>query len=299
MDSKRILLVATFRLTDVNHTGKFIKAWKSDPSVKVLVLIESSEWASYPEDARLLLGLVDKVKTYTASRSNRLQASTKKSPYLTDVFQAMHEYSGYNYYAYVNADIEISPMHGCCDMEQSIKKLITKRAILFARRHDYLSNKRLAKPYDKGFDFFAMSSEALSLLTIPIKSREFQIGQVGWDYMLPLCIPKQMVVFTNEIPLYHKCHPTGSSEDWGRAMASFLPYIHKTWLYGKPIQKTIVYLCCMMLKIRDADSIPFIKNIWASEILVYLASRTSFYLALKDLLQSERKESAFAQVSSQ
>ena len=263
------LTATTFPLESLNLYLSNLLEWKTI-SRTVLVLISSPDASSNHHLLELLQQHGFYVYVYD-------QPSTYKTPSLNDIILAFRQYPSHNYYSFVNADIEIIP-------ESLLPALLlfqSPKHVLFASRQDY-SSLQYPKTYASGFDYFSIPSSLLPYFTLPSLHRFF-IGQVGWDYYLPLSLPKHLVQFTYSLPLYHLIHPTGSYSSWEQSILDIFPDVHYSWLVSQNYSRRIISNLCELLY---KTCIPLVHMSPLLQAPInYLLARTIFYGCLQSLFQ--------------
>ena len=278
MDPKELVILTTFRLSDTRQALYNLKRWKSEAGVSTCALIEEKDYISNPADIELLKNGADILIPYKAHiDSVASRQYGKRSPRIIDILETMKGLKGFKYYAYANADIELRVNKRGMDLCRKIDELSSGRRIIFAHRRDYSSEAEGFAYYMQGLDFFVFPNKALEEIEFSQGIYSCQIGQVGWDYMLPLCMPASQVLTTCRLPIYHEIHPTGSTADWSEAIMNLLPHIHPTWTNEKPIMKIVLRISGRLnSSLENRKSIPP-TNDWCKRAMYYFWSRVLFY----------------------
>ena len=286
----RLLLATTFRLTDLEKSTYYLKKWKEQDNLHIVALILGSEVESNPTAARLLGRFVDKVIAYENDETGKhYKATTKTSPNIKTVLEILSAEEGYDYYGFANADIEADYGHIPTGFSESIHKLSQGALAVFAHRRDYSSDKNTYKVYTKGFDLFMLPAGLIKNASLCPGLKFFQIGQVGWDYMLPLSLREQDVATTSLLPIFHKEHKTGSNSDWSQAIITCITYIDPTWTYHKPIKRLVLKITSRLIKPPSSN-----KNfnaMWKrlKQPLYYVTSRVIYYGIIEKLFLKQKQ----------
>ena len=289
MDAKGILIVTTFRLSDISQVSSSLNKWNSEKSASMCALIEEAEYLSNPSKIEQLKDIIDIIVPYRLEVDNGIDAGfSKKSPRITDVLEAMKRLKGFRYYAFTNADIEWHGQHEKADPYKIIDELSNGQKAIFAHRRDYSSDPRDFKCYMQGLDFFALPNRVLDTIGFSQELSFFQIGQVGWDYALPLSLPSSQVSITRILPIYHKTHATGSNTDWSEAIVNTMPFIHPTWTRNNPIMKFALHTTNLLVaRLGKARSTRSGKERLKNTVY-YFASRILFYGFIKKAILRDK-----------
>lgn len=282
----KVLLATTFRLEEIRSITGFLQKWRADRNISLMALVDSSEYCSKREARELLTSLVDHIVLYRSIDNNILGNLGKKNPpSLLDVIEALRRKSAdYDYVGYVNSDIQLLMHNRDHSLSEEIHKFSSGIKAVFAHRKDYSSDHRVFSNYMQGLDLFMFPSQLIRTIRLSPALRLFRIGQVGWDYMLPLSLPKQHVTTTCALPLYHKTHKTGSNADWSRAILSFLPYIDPSWTSSKPFERAVlVFVGFLQRMFKGLPPSQRIK-VYLNDSFDYLGSRIVFYMVIERIL---------------
>ena len=284
--TQKILLVTTFRLKDIESHSRCLQSWSKNPQVELLALVEDADLTSNGEQIKELKHKVDIVCKYKCTGETDSARSPKKSPSISTIFETIRLFKGYEYYAYTNADIELAPTIESFTLSKAIRKITGDKKIAFGKRRDYSETKSEYETYQSGLDFFCLHYSILPDLKLDSRAGTFQIGQVGWDYILPLSFPKEFIRFTSSLPIYHRRHATGSSADWSFAIASLVLSIDNSWLEKNSLEKHIINvsrLIARSIESRQRQNGRGKLSITAT----YLMSRFAFYLAIQRILVAD------------
>ena len=250
------------------------------------MLIEETDYMSNHADIGLLKNGADILIPYRVHiDSEARRPYGKRSPRIINILETMKGLKGFKYYAYANADIELRANQRRIDLCRKIDELSSGSRIIFAHRRDYSSDAEGFTFYMQGLDFFVFPNKTLEELEFSQGLYLCQIGQVGWDYMLPLCMPAPQVLTTCRLPLYHETHPTGSNADWSEAIMNILPHIHSTWTNERPIMKVVLRIANRLSSsLEKRKSTP--TNDWYKRAMYYFWSRVLFYGFIQRLFSS-------------
>lgn len=267
------LTVSTLALSSVSTLINNLQQWKSI-SRTVVVLVSTLDASS---NRHLLAPLTQNAIDVQLYQPTPLF----KTPSLYHIISVFHAYPNHQFYSFVNADIEINPSA----LSDSLSLAQTRHRVLFASRQDY-SHSQEPTTYYQGFDYFSIPSRLLCHFTQP-SLHKFYIGQVGWDYYLPLSLPKPIVQFSYNLPIYHSIHPTGSHASWADAIVAIFPEIHYSWLNSQSYcRRTATNICRRLLPLSLR------LTIWLPALRTptnYLLARIIFYVLLNPLLRKNRK----------
>lgn len=207
-----------------------------------------------------------------------------KTPSLQQVASVFHHSNNSQYLAFFNADISYQPLYqpSLFPSPGIIPSLFSDLHVLFAHRHDYRDQAVLGHhPYLDGFDYFSLTRSSLPLL-FGI-SPDFSIGQVGWDYYLPLSIPRNRVATVSTLPLFHKIHPTSSTSSWDSSMLSLFPLIHLSWIQSRPYPFRVFFF---LVRACLSPRLPYLNKVSNLFPFRYLLSRICCYCFIKPMLAS-------------
>lgn len=267
------LTVTTLALSSVPTLIDNLQQWKTI-SRTVVALVSTLDARSNPDLlATLTLNAID-IQLYQPTQ-------LFKTPSLHQVISVFHSYPKHLFYSFVNADIEINPLL----LSDSLSLVQSSHHILFASRQDY-SHTQEPTTYYQGFDYFLIPSCLLCHFT-QSSLHKFYIGQVGWDYYLPLSLPKPIVQFSYNLPIYHSLHPSGSHASWADAIVAIYPEIHHSWFTSQRYYRRTVTAICSLLfffSLRLTFWLPSLRT-----PTNYLLSRIIFYGLLNPLLRKNTK----------
>lgn len=281
---RRMLLVTTFRLCDIDRFSCTLGRWRKQAGVTVAALIDNDELDSKTREVERLNELVDIVTTYELNKKDESRrASGKNSPGVLDIIESMKKQKGYDYYTYVNADIELLTNLKRFNICEAIHEISNSKRVVFSHRRDYVLVPEIYHDYLQGLDLFSVPNSVLKKMILPKEIEFFRIGQVGWDYMLPLCLPKRQVAITNSLPIYHKVHRTGSNANWDLAISYCVSNMHRSWTDKKPIRRLIIKIAsCFMHSTRDQSDSSRSSSL-AARVSTHLITRIVFYAVLSHL----------------
>ena len=189
-------------------------------------------------------------------------------------------------YLYFNSDLEFDA-NSWGSTEAVLEKISHNKLITFFCRYDYHeANPDASRVYVSGFDVFIIPASMLD--SVGDKSLGlFSIGNVGWDYFLPLSIKQDRVQLAYGLPVRHMMHPTGSSKDWGDMIFKLLPEIDESWINLLPRKRGILLRLCIYIARMDKGVDRSSKDLMAKTVS-YMISRCSYYLCLRPLLKPTR-----------
>lgn len=278
-----VLIITTFKASYIELISHCLRSWKSNPYIDLLALLEEEDWRDSVSYRELITDCVTMISTYRLSGSEIDENTRKRSPSLFTVFNSLKAYRGYSYYGFVNSDIELDASDDFLHKVSSASE--HSNLVLYPRRDygNYLVNSRL---YRLGFDFFVAPAALVYSLDIPPALKGFRVGEVGWDYILPLSMPKSRIRFSDNLYLYHRLHPSGSTEMWDSAIITCLFNIHATWVSAVPYSLLIaslklLYRCSISLE----EWLPV--RLHLKGLISYLISRCLLRLFIKPVLLSE------------
>ena len=268
-------------LNNWNRYEKSLLSWASLPICKTFILCSESEISAYNS-------LVSELRQrnifcIAAHPKPQLSANRSTKPSFADIFKAIQSTSTPNTTSiFVNADITYNSRLPVL-IEYYISLASTLRKAIFFNRWDFLysANANL-KPYTSGFDLIILPAISLSLVPNSVL-HSFCIGQVGWDYALPLSLPHHHVARSCSLPIVHRVHPTTSSASWSQAMSTLLLSIHYTHIRGNYYYSTVHSLLLILYRLFQ---LPCLRRLHLfQEGLTWLHSRLSFYLLITHLLR--------------
>ena len=255
--------------------------WKQYDGFELRLLVERKESWIYIDEVKMLVEGGVKVIVYDALEDRNSQLLRKRTPSLRDVWNAFQaEGSKESIYCFVNADIRPKFSRDGKELD-IIRFAYENKIILAANRQDYTVSRQSSRVYSKGFDFFSIPGVMLDRYAgLPLE--KYRIGQVGWDYALPLMVKRHELFRVSSMGLYHRLHPTGSEEDWGESICRLVSDVDSSWIgsisaigrtifrIGKCIQKARVSICPRAVQ----------------EFLRYSASRMVYYGAIRAMLRN-------------
>ena len=289
--NNKLLLITTFRTKDLDRYSRCIQSWSNQPQVDVAALIEEDELASNDERTKELRKQITRIITYKNNETHPDASGAKKSPNLSAVFDAIALSEGYEYYAYANADIELAAASSDFNIVKAIADIIPAKGIAFAQRRDYSQSQSDYKTYNRGYDFFALHHSTIKTAKLSPSAGNLQIGQVGWDYALPLSFPKKLVTLTDSLPLYHQIHPTGNSANWDSSIVSLLSEIDHSWLEKRFDHRIAINSSLLISRLLPKSGGVQQQQKSASSPIYYIASRAAFYLAIRHILFGDLRTS--------
>ena len=288
-----LLVITTFRPSETKLLTT-LSTWAHFSDVHLAALIEESELPSLRKNIRLhsIFGTV-LTYTYRAPSSTPFSSqSLKTSPTLQQVFDAFLTLDQFSSYIYINADLELYlPGYSVCAVSPTL--IPPPGVVLLGSRRDYTYSRKHFSTYTIGYDLIGLDRETLHELLLPNTFHHYQIGEVGWDYLLPLSLPRNRILIQDNIPIYHKVHPTGSSSDrWSESILLVTRNIHKSWLETHNLAKiaSIISLAIANL-LPESDSRSSRSLSFLRKLVFYLSSRLAYYACIKYLLNAKCAES--------
>ena len=282
MSNSPVLVVTTMSLADMSILEEFIGAWTYIASLKLVLLLEEGDLEGSAKELHKFGSSGVDIVVFGADQR------TKKAPLLWDIWNVFNMYKGYAAYAYVNADIrpknEIAPDLYLDDA--AVRYLLKQRRITFLKRRDFKEHEAQCYIYEQGYDMFFVPSELLESVPSSVLT-DWQIGQVGWDYALPLSICKKYCLATTRIPLFHKIHPSGSSADWSVAMLEVVRYIDESWVGELSMFRKLVFRGLTMPLVIDLMvGRSFVSLDIVQKTVRYYYSRLVFYGFISKFLKA-------------
>jgi len=282
----KVLLATTFRLSEIDCVIDFLQEWKAEQNISLMILVESSEYDRAGEAKRLLRSMANHLVIYRSSSDDTPKDEEKKKPpSLLNIIEALRSKSThYDYVGYVNSDIELIRHNEFYSLVEEIDNLSKQAKAIFAHRRDYSTDYSIFRIYRQGLDLFMFPAQFIREMSLAPSLHLFRIGQVGWDYMLPLSITKEDIITTHALPLYHKIHKTGSNTNWSEAILSLLPQIHPSWTHSKPVGRAVLLCCSFLQDMLMRAPLPQRIKVWLTSRFNYISSRIIFYGVIERLL---------------
>ena len=275
------LVVTTMSVKETSMVKNFLGSWGNISDLKIVLLLEESELSIRGEELKRIVSPRVELATYRAGRGE------KKSPLLEDIWKVFIQRTGYDAYVYVNGDI--FPSHPGSDTGvlsgADFRRVLGKRKVTFSKRRDFSDASDVPLIYEYGYDMLIVPSELLSVVPSTIL-KDWQIGQVGWDYALPLGICKEYCITSTELGLYHRIHQSGSQADWSRAMLNLARSIDYSWVTDLSIGKRIIFRLLTLRLILNMLTVPsssVVERVRRS--VCYFYSRLVFYGLVSELLE--------------
>ena len=285
------IVITTLPLSRVDDYLECLATWTKH--YQLFVLLSTADVNEYPLELDRLNGLNIQplVHDFGMSSSRGSGCLSKRTPSLAVLWDALEQTLSNDQAAvYINADIEL-PKGEHKKLNTIVEYCQTNKQIAFLHRWDYTRESRnLSTPYLAGFDLFVLPKTLLS--HCDRKSlQNFFLGQVGWDYALPLLFAFQTVLTSRSVHITHKIHPTSSTASWEDAMILVYQNIHSSHFrrlgaFRVVVARTLSYLGAIYQifprRTLILDS-PFISSI------KYIYARVLFYFLIKRLLLSLRQ----------
>jgi len=119
----------------------------------VAALIDNDELDSKTREVERLNELVDIVTTYELNKKDESRrASGKNSPGVLDIIESMKKQKGYDYYTYVNADIELLTNLKRFNICEAIHEISNSKRVVFSHRRDYVLVPEIYHDYLQGLE---------------------------------------------------------------------------------------------------------------------------------------------------
>lgn len=285
------IVITTLPLSRIDDFLECLATWTQH--YQLYVLLSTAEANEYPLELDKLNGLNIQplVHDFDVSPSGGRGCFSKRTPSLALLWEVLELTLANDQAAvYINADIEL-PKGEHKKLNKIVEYCQTNKQIAFLRRWDYFGESRsLSTPYLAGFDLFVLPKTLLS--HCDRKSlQNFFLGQVGWDYALPLLFAFQTVLTSFSVHITHKIHPTSSTAPWEDAMILVCQNIHSSHFRRLGIFRVLVprilsYLGSaykMSLQRTLNQDSPFISGI------KYIYARILFYFLIKRVLLNLRE----------
>ena len=269
---QKVLIATTLPLASLSHYLANLIEWKKI-SCTVLVLISKPDADKNRQELHLLYENSLLVHFYQP-------ASSYKTPSLQQVILSFSAFPDHDVYSFVNADIIPRCPLNIPRTHKPLHCAFPPNRVLFARRHDYTPSK-LPQVYRNGFDLFSIPTDLMSSVQLQSLQRVF-IGQVGWDYFLPLSLPRSIVQFSSDLPLYHLIHPTGSTCSWESSILDVFHHVHPTWVASLSLTRRLIYYFCLWASLSYQSASQLYPS--TKSTLKYLLSRIIYYGFLRHLL---------------
>lgn len=260
---------------------------------KTIVIISPSDGSNYPEKVdylRTLHVLCHELDFDSPIPSQVTPLFSPRTPSLAVLYNFLLHYIPNGQLAvFTNADISLHEGDNR-KLEKLAQECTDNSHIAFLHRWDIsISQPCDPQPYLEGFD--AIIFPQVCLLAAPLELLKlFSIGQVGWDYGLPLMLKHSSVIRSSRIKLTHIIHPSTSTAIWDRAIILVFQNINPSHL--KTSNNLPIVLSFHLLRITDALYrliLPlFDKNKHSIPKYYFFFSRTAYHCVIKRLLRRIR-----------
>lgn len=255
-------------------------------------MIEDKEISRVRKEIHGLKGIDYELIPYSYTYLEGLQHESekaKRSPLFSQVWEVLESRrSAFDYLGFVNSDIE----YHSCGKDCSLNRLIGQEGqcastLILSRRIDYDTTiDRQIGEYLDGYDVFLIRSGGMPLNTC-IFSR-CRIGQVGWDYFVPLCQDKGNVALLPSTSTFHRIHQTGSSKKWEQEVIDVFLCSHQSWYNSSSIMSygrrhmLFIYTSCRIITKR----LPRAWQRFTKDLIDYFSARIVYYFFIKNALKS-------------
>ena len=290
-----LYLISTFAARHAQESLLTLQTWRRLRSTTLAVMIEESEVSDVMRVMRAPIGDGIKIIPYRYQTGIHLSSDEeegrKRSPLFSQVWELMQAEKGsYDYLGFVNSDIEYhGHTEGC-----SIRALLSapgpsENSVVLGQRIDYTQdNAHPIGRYLAGYDIFIIRSRFDEIQTSVFK--RCRIGQVGWDYLIPLSQEKKNVCCLNSTSTYHRIHKTGSSSSWSKEIIAAFGLSHESW-YRDSWDRGFTRSMTLMLYMECRVAIEWLpKNLHnhCKKCLEYVFARVFFYCFIRKELASIR-----------
>lgn len=261
-----ITIAQTFRVTDYERMQETIKSKESIEDSQQTYLVHRSEL-----DILRGRNICDD-NAYICWYGRPDEES--RVPYLGEILD-ISAISCHGWLIYINADIEVSQNDGI-----RLREWVNRGRgdIVLMSRCDYEDNKAEAVRYVEGFDVLGFSREWRERADEGM--RGLKIGNVGWDYMVPMATRMERVCAVKG-DVWHRRHKSGSRDSWEEMILRVVKEMHETWIdevgtLGRLTQQLIrLYWVRCRKRYRGRRLIAGCD---------YMLSRMSYYLLVKRVL---------------
>lgn len=257
-----------------------VNSWRAFSFVDTTILCTQDDLNSYSDTVAHISSLGIDFRSYGDSSVPKSDRNGKpnRTPSLKSLFEVFNQGKRSSCYIYTNADIYLAPSHHAV-LSDLLRYSIEHRKIIFASRWDVTTyGEPVPKLYDIGFDLFIVPESCLHKIS-QVDLSTFFIGQVGWDYALPLSLVRDDICKTSILPIEHLVHPTTSTQSWSSAMLNILTVIHQSHIHRSSFSllsyKTIKSLLLVSKLLQRIMPSWLYRRL--SPYLKYINSRLSFY----------------------
>ena len=227
-------LFTTFPLKRWERYKHSVLSWRKVQFLTIKVLVTQPEIDTFTEVKEELEANSINCHVVPAppSRSRGSKDATfvqpSSAPSILELLDLFNTSLGERVLIYVNADIYL-PHDEIERLKRYIGLSLSQRTAIFFRRHNCLNYSDLFPTvYEDGYDMFMLHTALLSGLRREPLS-EFRIGQVGWDYALPLSFPRHAINQSTNLTLRHIVHESGSTSSWDVAMINAFRCTHMSY----------------------------------------------------------------------
>ena len=265
-------------------------SWRKVPFLSITVLVTQSEIDSFAKvkkelEANLINCHI--IPTPPSRPKHPTPEHPSSAPSIIELLDLFNTSLSERVLIYVNADIYL-PQDQIEKLGSYIELSLGCRKAIFFRRHNCLKySDPFPAVYKAGYDMFMLHTALLSVLRRePL--REFRIGQVGWDYALPLSVPRHATSESTNIILRHIIHDSGSTDSWDLAMMHVFRCIHPSY---RSMSNPFTALSLKLLSALARFSEHFFEPSQSSQSKTncfgrWAIARIIFYLHIKPTLKS-------------
>ena len=291
----RLLVVTTLALKSLHECTSNLLQWQSYVNVDIVVFIEAHDLYTNTDKAYYLQSQLN-IPIIQYKSATQSGPHVKKSPLFSQIWNYLSKYkSQYDILGFVNSDIIPhfgKGSSGDLDLNRLFLPNISPYSLILVHRIDITKSfEPQPSVYIHGYDLFLFPSQNMELINTSTFSL-CRIGQVGWDYLLPLSQPFHLVASSISSPLYHFRHDTGSNQPWDEAILELKDHIDRSWFKGLPIIRTVFSVVSLLY-----SSLTFLISLvikqptecYSANLVDYYLARAFYYLVIHHLLRRMAK----------
>lgn len=288
--SAEFIKITTFPPGKWRSYRKSMQSWLMGGEEQIYAMVNGEEYEIMSDSGISNVAGFVKPILYEESIGSLTNKSVRRkvTPSLKAVLEAFDRVSiRYKCMVFFNADIELVGTDAGLLLERAVRKSVReKKAIFFNRLDIDPDDWSSRKYYMEGFDVFILPRELAKEIRLE-SLKGFYIGQVGWDYALPLALPAKHVLRSCSLHITHLTHPTGSTQSWGAAMKKLYYIVDETHTSGLVARR----LLCRWQILCSAAVSSLLRGLKEAErskltrCIDWLDSRIVFYVLLKKCLE--------------
>jgi len=268
-----VRVITTSSLATISGISASVESWKGRLGAKVTLMIEEDERELHEAEFNEAKKMFDDIFEYTLGCKRGTLFG--KGPTLKEVLELCEASVEAETVLFLNADIRV--VDNTRQLVEQLKECLKENELILLQRIDIGGTGNEIQRYREGYDGFALNPKKLGAY---VDSYEFmRIGQVGWDYALPLGLDKGRVRIWQGDHFKHRVHPTGSSLQWEDAITRISFAINQTWISEAKASHQVALSCARsLLKWADLRSYHFAetKNV-VKRGLSWLGCRVIYY----------------------